>query len=110
MVVSGKPDAPAAAKESKPAAPPLAGGQLYDFEKLTTDNFLNLPRLPIPPLEDTIASYLKCVTALECSPEELSAHTKLVEEFKNGVGKELHEMVRRAVSHMFTHAREEIPS
>ena len=44
-----------------------------------------LPKLPIPPLEETCAKYLKALEALQ-DPEEHAATKKAVEEFLTGDG------------------------
>eukprot|EP00976_Prorocentrum_cordatum_P068030 1178967-Prorocentrum_minimum.AAC.2 len=89
------PAAPAAPAPSAAAA--TAPVVTYEFDKLSTDNYLGLPRLPIPALEDTMKAYLKGVSALEFSAQEMAAHEKLVDEFTHGVGKELHAAVRRSI-------------
>lgn len=60
-------------------------GQMLRFEE-------SLPKLPVPPLEETAAKYLKSVQPL-LSASELASTTKAVQDFirPNGVGHKLQE-------------------
>lgn len=50
----------------------------------------SLPRLPVPKLEDTIRRYLAAQRPL-LDDEQFRNTEKIAEDFKNGVGKQLHE-------------------
>ncbi|XP_013407004.1 peroxisomal carnitine O-octanoyltransferase-like [Lingula anatina] len=64
--------------------------QMYVSEKERTfDCEDSLPNLPIPPLEQTLKKYLDSVRP-HLSPEELRTTEFIVQEFGQGVGKELH--------------------
>nr|CAG4650079.1 EOG090X04D9 [Sida crystallina] len=52
----------------------------------------SLPRLPIPPLEKTCERYLNAQAPISSS-EALATTKKLVDEFKQGVGKELNQLL-----------------
>lgn len=58
-----------------------------------------LPSLPLPPLRDTLARYLRSVQPL-CTPEELKATTALVEDFgrPGGEGERLHAVLAEKAS------------
>ncbi len=45
----------------------------------------SIPRLPIPPLEETLAKYIQTVTPL-LNEEQLKNTIEIVEEFKRGDG------------------------
>jgi hypothetical protein len=55
-----------------------------------------LPKLPVPELEETLAKYLKTLRPL-LNDTDYNKSVKIVEEFKNGVGRDLHQkLVERA--------------
>jgi hypothetical protein len=54
-------------------------------------NYNNLPRLPIPALDDTIERYLRSIQPLGTDPAELATHTALVRDFQATTGPKLHE-------------------
>ena len=57
-----------------------------------------LPKLPVPSLEETLDRYLKSVHFL-LSDAQFQQTTKVVNDFKNGIGKELQRrLVARAES------------
>ena len=58
---------------------------MFHFEK-------SLPRLPIPKLEDTCARYLTALKPL-VSVEQLTATRDIVESFRDGAGKALHQQL-----------------
>eukprot|EP00854_Cymbomonas_tetramitiformis_P005265 gene5265-6400_t len=89
------PDPVAEAPPSEAAAP----ATLYKYEELQTANYLELPRLPIPPLEKTVERYLKHVKALGFSAEELATHQAVVQEFAEGAGQTLQAQVVEADKH-----------
>ena len=57
---------------------------------LLTKNPLNLPRLPIPALDDTVERYLASVRPLT-TPDEFTSHESLVRDFQQTTGKILHD-------------------
>ena len=56
----------------------------------------SLPRLPVPPLQQSLQKYLKAVRPL-VSNEEFEKTSKKVEEFgkENGIGEQLQEMLKK---------------
>lgn len=52
----------------------------------------DLPRLPIPSLDDTLDRFPKALEALQ-TPEEHEATKRLVEEFRKGDGPKLQQML-----------------
>ena len=65
------------------------------FEECAEGNPNNLPRLPVPPLPDTIARYLRSAAALSTTadPVDFAAHEALVHDFGATAGRALHEAV-----------------
>lgn len=55
------------------------------FREMTEGNPLQLPRLPIPPLEDTISRYLNSIQPL-VSSEEFQKHSAIVSQFSKTNG------------------------
>ncbi|RHY33667.1 hypothetical protein DYB32_002017 [Aphanomyces invadans] len=53
------------------------------FLKLVNNNDYNVPRLPVPQLNDTLEKYLRSVQPL-ITPDEYKEHKKLVEDFGLG--------------------------
>lgn len=55
-----------------------------------------LPKLPVPPLQQSLQKYLKAVRPL-VNDEEFEITSKAVEEFgkENGIGEELQEMLEK---------------
>ena len=68
-------------------------------EKESTRTFEHdesLPRLPVPSLQHTLERYLDSVKPF-VTDEEMAQTTKIVSEFEQGVGKNLHaKLLRRA--------------
>eukprot|EP00659_Diplonema_papillatum_P017746 gene17746-27320_t len=62
-----------------------------NLAKLSTQNILNLPRLPMPSLENTLQAYKRSVKPLAKSDAEYNEHCSLVNEFTNGAGPLLHQ-------------------
>ncbi|KAG9413958.1 hypothetical protein AC1031_013160 [Aphanomyces cochlioides] len=56
------------------------------FLKMVNNNDYNLPRLPVPQLNDTLEKYLKSVQPL-VTPDEYKGHRKLVEDFGLGANR-----------------------
>ena len=56
----------------------------------------SLPRLPVPPLQQSLQKYLKAVRPL-INDEEFEKTSKEVEEFgkENGIGEQLQEMLKK---------------
>lgn len=81
-------------------------GVIVDFAKLPQElkDMINtnpraLPRLPVPPLEHTLKQYLASVKPLCGTAAEYAEQEKLCDEFKNGVGAELHAWVEKEDKH-----------
>lgn len=64
---------------------------------ITPSNPDNLPHLPLPKLEDTCAKYLKSVKPL-LSPEKFQKTSQIVEDFKRGIGAQLHDLLEYKAS------------
>ncbi|KZV74569.1 acyltransferase ChoActase/COT/CPT [Peniophora sp. CONT] len=75
----------------KSLAPPLPASGSSTFSAQAT-----LPRLPVPSLEKTVTRLKESLVPLASSEEELKAASAKVDQFGQGVGKELHE---RLVKH-----------
>ncbi|MFQ5729190.1 MAG: choline/carnitine O-acyltransferase, partial [Waddliaceae bacterium] len=73
------------------------GVRFFSLKKTKTYSFQNnLPSLPVPDLEKTLQTYLNSVKPF-LTEEEFCRTQSVVEEFKKGVGPELHkELVARA--------------
>ncbi|KAF0697627.1 Aste57867_11717 [Aphanomyces stellatus] len=56
------------------------------FLKMVNNNDYNVPRLPVPQLNDTLEKYLKSVQPL-VTPDEFKEHRKLVEDFGLGANR-----------------------
>lgn len=54
----------------------------------------SLEKLPLPTLEDSLERYYKNLLPFG-SEDELKISRKIIEEFKNGVGKKLHKMLEQ---------------
>lgn len=68
--------------------------QFLQRSKVPSDHFQkSLPRLPIPELPKTCERYLKSQQPI-LNNEEYSKTEKLVKDFENGVGKDLHEELK----------------
>lgn len=65
---------------------------LSSASAITPQNPDNLPHLPLPKLEDTMDKYLKSVQPL-LSSEKFLKTTKIVEDFKRGIGAQLHDLL-----------------
>lgn len=65
---------------------------LSSASAITPSNPDNLPHLPLPKLEDTMQKYLKSVQPL-LSPEKFLKTSALVEDFKRGIGAQLHDLL-----------------
>ncbi|KAI0315025.1 acyltransferase ChoActase/COT/CPT [Amylostereum chailletii] len=78
---------PSAWKAAAPA--PAPGSQTFSAQQA-------LPKLPVPPLEQTLSSLKESLVPLAWSSEELAASAKKVDAFGKGFGKELH---RRLIEH-----------
>ena len=83
--------------EKKPTAPPPPPA--YNFDTLPSENYLNLGRLPIPKLEDTVAKLVASCKAVASSDEEVAAIEAAAKEFAEGVGKELQTAVEEGDKH-----------
>ena len=68
----------------------------YDFDTLVDVNHLGLPRLPLPPLEDTVARYLETLPPVARSDAELDAAFDAAAAFvaPGGDGPELDALLR----------------
>ena len=53
-----------------------------------------LPKLPIPPLHDTLQRYLRALEALQ-TPEDHERTKQIVEEFEHGDGQKLQERLQK---------------
>ena len=62
----------------------------YTFSALFDSNHLNLPRLPIPPLEDTLRRYEQSITPLCVDDKELQQTRATIDQFRKSGGPELH--------------------
>lgn len=60
---------------------------------ITPTNPDNLPHLPLPKLDDTMDKYLKSVKPL-VSAEKFQKTTAIVEDFKRGIGAQLHDLLQ----------------
>lgn len=65
---------------------------LSSASAITPSNPDNLPHLPLPKLDDTMNKYLKSVKPL-LSAEKFSRTSALVEDFKRGIGAQLHDLL-----------------
>lgn len=65
---------------------------LSSASAITPSNPDNLPHLPLPKLDDTMNKYLKSVKPL-LSAEKFSKTSALVEDFKRGIGAQLHDLL-----------------
>lgn len=70
---------------------------LSSAQAITPSNPDNLPHLPLPKLEDTMDKYLKSVQPL-LSTEKFAKTTKIVEDFKRGIGAQLHDLLEYKAS------------
>lgn len=66
-------------------------------QSITSSNPDNLPHLPLPKLEDTMEKYLKSVKPL-LSPDKYQKTKKIVEDFKCGIGAQLHDLLEYKAS------------
>jgi hypothetical protein len=57
----------------------------------------NLPNLPLPKLEDTLKRYYKNLLPFG-SKSELENSRKVIDEFKNGIGSKLHQLLEEKAS------------
>lgn len=60
----------------------------------TFDRDEKLEKLPLPKLEDTLARYERSLIPF-ASDNELDESRKVISDFKNGIGKKLHEMLEK---------------
>lgn len=65
---------------------------LSSASAITPTNPDNLPHLPLPKLDDTMDKYLKSVKPL-LSSEKFMKTSALVEDFKRGIGAQLHDLL-----------------
>ncbi|KAI0035341.1 acyltransferase ChoActase/COT/CPT [Vararia minispora EC-137] len=70
------------------APPPPPGSSTFSAQA-------SLPKLPVPPLEQTVAKLKESIVPLAWSEEELDAASKKVDAFAMRVGKELQERLLR---------------
>ncbi|KAK3253883.1 hypothetical protein CYMTET_36882 [Cymbomonas tetramitiformis] len=71
----------------------------YEFKDLYDNNFLGLPRLPIPPLSHTLERYVESAKPL-CTSEEQTKHlVKQAKEFEKGEGARLNEALKKLDDH-----------
>ncbi|XP_055298484.1 carnitine O-acetyltransferase-like isoform X3 [Sitodiplosis mosellana] len=70
---------------------------LSSAQAITSSNPDNLPHLPLPKLEDTMQKYLKSVQPL-LSSEKFLKTAELVEDFKRGIGAQLHDLLEYKAS------------
>lgn len=70
----------------------------YNFRDLYSVNHLNLPRLPIPNLDETLDRYLESLRP-HVEPAKLEAHTVSVNKFRTGQGPQLQEELMWCDSH-----------
>ena len=61
-------------------------GKAIPYDDLRSANSLNLPRLPIPSLDDTLSRYMESVVPHCTSSDEYNTHLELVKDFSNTVG------------------------
>lgn len=71
---------------------------LSDGEEKTFQYDKTLPSLPVPALDETLAKYLNSVKPF-LTDEEFAETQKVVSDFKNGVGKELHQKLMERSKH-----------
>jgi hypothetical protein len=57
----------------------------------------SLEKLPLPRLEDTLERYYRNLLPFG-SDEDLKASRKVIDDFKNGIGKKLHHMLEEKAS------------
>jgi carnitine O-acetyltransferase len=82
--------------ELSPATPPTTQTAAVNSTKpvnRTLSYQENLPKLPIPPLEDTCKRYLRALEALQ-DEKEHEATKAAVKEFLHTDGPQLHEMLQ----------------
>ena len=65
----------------------------YQFDTLFKTNHQDLPRLPIPSLDDTCTRYLRSVKHLCTSGEQYETILNEVNDFNKTVGPDLHQKV-----------------
>lgn len=65
---------------------------LPDDAPATFDKDDTLPPLPLPQLEDTLERYYESLKPFG-TPEELKNSRKVIDDFKNGIGRKLHALV-----------------
>ncbi|XP_017141474.1 peroxisomal carnitine O-octanoyltransferase [Drosophila miranda] len=68
-------------------------------DKNTFDFDESLPPLPLPELRDTLERYYTCIQPFG-TPEELAQARKSIDEFRDGVGAELHEKLKQRAATM----------
>lgn len=68
-------------------------------DKNTFDFDETLPPLPLPDLGDTLERYYACIKPFG-TPDELAQARRAIEEFKNGVGAQLHEKLKQRAATM----------
>jgi carnitine O-palmitoyltransferase 2 len=62
------------------------------FNRMLNTNEFNLPRLPVPALEETVERYLESVRPL-LSEKDWKAHAQLARGFQSGEGRKLQELL-----------------
>lgn len=62
-------------------------------EPKTFDCDEGLPPLPLPKLEDTLERYYETLKPFG-TKEELANSRRIIDEFKNGIGKKLHQIIK----------------
>mmetsp|Transcript_89478 Transcript_89478/g.172178 ORF Transcript_89478/g.172178 Transcript_89478/m.172178 type:complete len:635 (+) Transcript_89478:38-1942(+) len=72
------------------------GEAWYSASDVATSNVSDVPRLPIPDFDKTIAIYLSSVKALSESEDKFLEHAKIVDAFasENGIGRKLDSLVK----------------
>lgn len=58
----------------------------------------NLDNLPLPSLDDTLQSYYKSLIPFANDESELKNTERIINEFKNGTGRKLHELLKEEAS------------
>ena len=71
----------------------------YVFETLFVKNHQDLPRLPIPSLDDTCSRYLRSVEHLCTSPRQFENIKDEVNDFRTSIGPTLHQKVIQKDQH-----------
>jgi hypothetical protein len=86
---------PVLRRASCSASRSFAGG--FSLTDMESKNILDLPRLTVPELDDTMERYLASVGPLT-TPDQFAEHEKLVRDFQSSAGPVLQEKVGLLVS------------